>query len=218
MSSQIEINSQLVNYLQNIGYRSDTIINSLVEKTKSLGNVAEMQIAPEQGQLLQIIVSLLNAKNCLEIGRFTGLSTLSIARGLPEGGKIISVDNSDEFLSFAKDFWNKANVINKIESIIGNGVDIMQSFIDRQFSFDFIFIDADKNNYQNYYELSLSLLASNGVIVIDNMLWGGKVANLSINDSQTEVIRLLNEKIQNDQRIEFSLLPLSDGLSLIRKK
>ena len=123
-----------------------------------------------------------------------------------------------KFYSFAKDFWNKANVNNKIESIIGNGVDIMQSFIDRQFSFDFIFIDADKNNYQNYYELSLSLLASNGVIVIDNMLWGGKVANLSINDSQTEVIRLLNEKIQNDQRIEFSLLPLSDGLSLIRKK
>ncbi len=218
MSNQIEINNQLVSYLQKIGYRSDLIINSLVEETKSLGSVAKMQIAPEQGQLLQIIVSLLNAKHCLEIGRFTGLSTLSIARGLREDGKIISVDNSDEFLSLAKNFWKKANVINKIDSVIGNGTDVMQSFIDRQFSFDFIFIDADKNNYPNYYELSISLLRSNGVIIIDNMLWGGKVADLSAHDQQTEVIRSLNEKIQNDQRVDFSLLPLSDGLSLIRKK
>ncbi len=218
MSNQIEINNQLVSYLQKIGYRSDLIINSLVEETKSLGSVAKMQIAPEQGQLLQIIVSLLNAKHCLEIGRFTGLSTLSIARGLREDGKIISVDNSDEFLSLAKNFWKKANVINKIDSVIGNGTEVMQSFIDRQFSFDFIFIDADKNNYPNYYELSISLLRSNGVIIIDNMLWGGKVADLSAHDQQTEVIRSLNEKIQNDQRVDFSLLPLSDGLSLIRKK
>ena len=218
MSTQIEINKQLVNYLQSVGYRQDSIIDTLVKETKALGEVAIMQIAPEQGQLLEIIVKISKAKRCLEIGRFTGLSTLCMAKGLPEDGKIIAVDNSDEFLSLANKFWKQANVLDKIESIIAQGVEVMQGYIDRQFSFDLIFIDADKNNYPHYYELSLELLPSNGIIIIDNMLWGGNVADLSNNDTQTETIKSLNEKIQNDERIEFSLLPLSDGLSFIRKK
>ena len=218
MSTQIEINKKLVSYLQSVGYRRDSIIDKLVKETKALGNLAQMQIAPEQGQFLEIIVAISKAKKCLEIGRFTGLSTLCMARGLPDDGKIISIDNSDEFSSLANKFWKQADIQHKIESVIGQGVEVMQSYVDRQFSFDLIFIDADKNNYPHYYELSLELLPSNGIIIIDNMLWGGDVVDLSIKDTQTETIRSLNAKIQKDERVHFSLLPVSDGLSFIRKK
>ena len=218
MSTQIGINEKLIQYLETIGYRSDEVIDKLVLETLTLGSVAQMQIAPEQGQFLEIIVKISQAKNCLEIGRFTGLSSLCIAKGLSENGKLVAVDNSDEFLSMAQKYWKMAGVEKKIESIIGAGTDVMQSMVDRQHSFDFIFIDADKNNYPNYYELSLQLLRSNGIIIIDNMLWHGDVADENKTDSQTNTIRDLNKKIQQDERVNFSLLPLSDGLSFIRKK
>ena len=218
MSTQTEINKNLVQYLQKVGYRDDKIINDLAHETSKLGSVSQMQIAKEQGQFLEIITKISKSNSCLEIGRFTGMSTLFIARGLSEKGKIITIDNSDEFLSLAKKYWDLDNVSAKIESIIGDGVEVMQSMIDRQHSFDLIFIDADKNNYPNYYELSLNLIPPNGIIIIDNMLWHGDVANENNNDSQTNTIRDLNLKIQNDNRVEFSLLPLSDGLSFIRKK
>ena len=218
MSTQTKIDESLVKYLQNVGYRKDKIIDDLADETSKLGSVSQMQIAKEQGQFLEIITKLSKAKSCLEVGRFTGMSTLFIARGLPAEGKITTIDNSDEFLSLAKKYWDLDNMSSKIESIIGDGVEIMQSMIDRQHSYDFIFIDADKNNYPNYYELSLSLVPSNGIIIIDNMLWHGDVADEKKNDSQTNTIRDLNTKIQNDSRIDFSLLPLSDGLSFIRKK
>ena len=218
MSTQTKIDESLVKYLQNVGYRKDKIIDDLADETSQLGSVSQMQIAKEQGQFLEIITKLSKAKSCLEVGRFTGMSTLFIARGLSEEGKITTIDNSDEFLSLAKKYWELDNMSSKIESIIGDGVEIMQSMIDRQHSYDFIFIDADKNNYPNYYELSLSLVPSNGIIIIDNMLWHGDVADEKKNDSQTKTIRDLNTKIQNDSRVDFSLLPLSDGLSFIRKK
>ena len=218
MSTQTKIDESLVKYLQNVGYRKDKIIDDLADETSKLGSVSQMQIAKEQGQFLEIITKLSKAKSCLEVGRFTGMSTLFIARGLSAEGKITTIDNSDEFLSLAKKYWDLDNMSSKIESIIGDGVEIMQSMIDRQHSYDFIFIDADKNNYPNYYELSLSLVPSNGIIIIDNMLWHGDVADEKKNDSQTNTIRDLNTKIQNDYRVDFSLLPLSDGLSFIRKK
>lgn len=218
MSTQTKIDESLVKYLQNVGYRKDKIIDDLADETSKLGSVSQMQIAKEQGQFLEIITKLSKAKSCLEVGRFTGMSTLFIARGLSAEGKITTIDNSDEFLSLAKKYWDLDNMSSKIESIIGDGVEIMQSMIDRQHSYDFIFIDADKNNYPNYYELSLSLVPSNGIIIIDNMLWHGDVADEKKNDSQTNTIRELNTKIQNDSRVDFSLLPLSDGLSFIRKK
>ena len=218
MSTQLEINSDLIKYLQDVGYRKDAIVDELESETKALGKVSQMQIAKEQGQFLEIIVKISKAKLCLEVGRFTGLSTLFIARGLPNDGKIITVDSSDEFLPLAKKYWDKDGIASKIESIIGSGTEVMQSLIDRQHSFDLIFIDADKNNYPNYYELALSLIPSNGIIIIDNMLWHGDVADVSKNDSQTKTIRELNIKINQDERVEFSLLPLSDGLSFIRKK
>ena len=218
MSTQIEINKDLIKYLQNLGYRKDTVVDKLEIETKALGSVAEMQIAKEQGQFLEIIVKTSKAKLCLEIGRFTGLSTLYMARGLPSDGRIVTVDNSEEFLSLAQKYWDKDGLTSKIESIIGAGTDVMQSLIDRQHTFDLIFIDADKNNYTNYYELSLSLVPSNGIIIIDNMLWHGDVADTKNTDSQTKTIRDLNLKINQDDRVEFSLLPLSDGLSFVRKK
>ena len=218
MSEQVEINENLKKYLQEFGYRKDTLVDELASETRKLGNVAQMQIAKEQGQFLEIIVKISNAKSCLEIGRFTGLSTLYLARGLPKDGHIFTVDTSDEFLSIAKKYWDRDGQAAKIKSIIGAGTEVMQSFIDRQYQFDIIFIDADKNNYPNYYELALSLVPSNGIIIIDNMLWHGDVADRSISDSQTQTIRDLNLKIRDDKRVEFSLTPLSDGLSFVRKK
>ena len=218
MSSQIEINKKVINYLQSVGYRSDPIIDDLVKETKALGVVAKMQIAPEQGQFLQILVSLLKANKCLEIGRFTGLSTLCMAKGLLGDGKIITIDNSKEFLTLAKKFWARAKIINKVESVIGEGVEVLQSYIDRQYFFDLIFIDADKNNYSNYYELSLQLISHKGIILIDNMLWHGDVAEKNIQDESTRTIRALNLKVQKDQRIDYTLLPLSDGILFIVKK
>jgi len=218
MSTQIEITKNIINYLSTNGYRSDSVIDELVKETNALGVVAKMQIAPEQGQFLEIIVRLINAKNCLEIGRFTGLSTLCIAQGLASGGKVLTIDNSSEFLEIAEKYWKKKGVEDKIESIVGEGVEVLQSLLDRQNSFDLIFIDADKNNYNNYYELSLKLISSNGLIIIDNMLWGGDVADTTITDKTTISIHDLNKKILNDTRVEFSLLPFADGLSFIRKK
>ena len=218
MSTQITVDKDLVKYLEKVGYRSDPVIDQLVKETAALGSVAQMQIAPEQGQFLEIIVKISQSNKCLEIGRFTGLSTLCMAKGLPETGSITTIDNSDEFLPIAQKYWQMAGVNNKIDSIIGAGVEVMQSFIDRQYFFDLIFIDADKNNYPNYYELSLLLLRPNGIVIIDNMLWHGDVADDTKTDKETRTIRTLNQSIQSDERVDFSLLPLSDGLSFIRKK
>ena len=218
MSNQIPIDEKLIKYLRTQGYRSDNIIDNLVKETLALGNIARMQIAPEQGQFLEIIVSITKSNKCLEVGRFTGLSSLCIAKGLTENGKLVSIDNSDEFLSLAQKYWKLAGVDSKIESVIGDAVEVMQSMVDRQHSFDFIFIDADKSNYPHYYELSLQLIPTNGIIIIDNMLWHGDVADEEKQDTQTQTIRELNLKIQKDDRINYSLLPLSDGLSFIQKK
>jgi len=219
MSTQIGINEKLIKYLENTGYRQDNTIDKLVNETLALGNVARMQIAPEQGQFLEIIVNITKSKNCLEIGRFTGLSSLCIAKGLSSNeGRLVTIDNSDEYLSIAEKYWKMAGVNSKIQSVIGEGVEVLQSMIDRQHVFDFIFIDADKNNYPNYYELSLQLIPPNGIIIIDNMLWRGDVADENKQDAQTNTIRKLNLKIQKDKRINYSLLPLSDGLSFIQKK
>lgn len=218
MSTQIEITKDIVNYLSSYSYRSDKIIDELVAETRNLGDISEMQIAPEQGQFLELLVKLSRSKLCLEIGRFTGLSSLCMAKGLPNDGKVYSIDNSEEFLGIAKKYWEKAKVNNKIESILGQGINVLNELINKKKFFDLIFIDADKNNYITYYNLSLKLLKTNGLIVIDNVLWGGDVAQKSTENKSTNIIHSLNKKILNDNKVEFSLLPLADGISLIRKK
>jgi len=218
MSNQVLVDENLLKYLQTIGYRSDLVVDELVKETKKLGGAAQMQIAPEQAQFFELLVKISQSTKCLEIGTFTGLSALAIARGLPKDGKVLTIDISDEFLNLAKKFWIKGGVDHKINSIIGSGLEVMQSMIDRQDFFDFIFIDADKNNYPNYYELGLKLLPPNGIILIDNMLWHSDVADKKNQDKVTNTIRELNLKIQKDKRVDYTLLPLSDGISFIRKK
>jgi len=218
MSNQIIINEKLVNYLKKTGYRSDKITDQLIHETQLLGNIAQMQIAPEQGQFLEMIVKISKASKCLEIGRFTGLSTLYIAKGLPDDGKITTVDISDEFLDLSMKYWKLVELDKKIDSIIGSGVEVMQSMVDRQDYFDLVFIDADKNNYPHYYELALQLLPQNGIILIDNMLWHGDVVNENVKDETTQTIRDLNLMVQQDQRVNYTLLPFSDGILFITKK
>jgi len=218
MSTQIEITKKVINYLSNLSYRPDPIIDELVKETKNLGQIAEMQIAPEQGQFLQLLAKLISAKKCLEIGRFTGFSALSLAKALPEGGKVITIDNSDELLPIAKKYWGMAKVEKKIESIIGQGIEVLNEFIAQKMIFDLIFIDADKINYDIYYEFSLKLLKSNGLLIIDNVLWDGDVADENNFDKITKSMRLLNQKIKKDNRVDFTLLPQADGISLVRKK
>ena len=215
MSTQLEINENLIKYLQDVGYRKDAIVDELEKETKALGNVAQMQIAKEQGQFLEIIVKTSKAKSCLEIGRFTGLSTLYMARGLPSNGKIFTVDNSDEFLQLAQKYWEKDGLTSKIKSIIGSGTDVMQSLIDRQHSFDLIFIDADKNNYPNYYEKTKKLLKNGGLAVYDNMLWNGEVLNPK--DKETQAIIDTAKLINSNPKLEQLLLPVRDGVMIYRK-
>ena len=148
MSTQIEITQNIINYLFTNGYRSDPVIDELVKETNALGSIAQMQIAPEQGQFLEMIVRLINAKNCLEIGRFTGLSALCIAKGLAAGGKVMTIDNSREFLAVAEKYWKKKGVKNKIESITGEGVEVLQSLT----MFDGTFIKRPKL-YLNFLKL-----------------------------------------------------------------
>jgi len=217
MSSQIEIKKNLLKYLLKYGYRNDLIVDALINETRNLGNVSRMQISAEQGQFLEFIVKLTGSKLCLEIGRFTGLSSLCIAKGLPKKGKLLTVDNSEEFLPTAEKYWKKAKVNKKIQSITGQGIHVLKEFIKNKVFFDLIFIDADKNNYLKYYELSLNLLKSNGLILVDNVLWDGEVAVKNNRSKIADTIHRFNKKILNDKRVEFSLLPLADGISLIRK-
>ena len=216
MSTQLAINEDLIKYLQNAGYRKDSLVDELERETKALGNVAQMQIAKEQGQFLEIIVNISKAKSCLEIGRFTGLSTLYMARGLPPDGKIVTVDNSNEFLSLAQKYWDKDGLTSKIESVIGVGVDVMQSLIDRQHTFDLIFIDADKNNYLNYYNKSKDLLSKNGIIIVDNVLWSGRV--LSPEDKQSISIDNFNKFVKEDKDYWNTIVPIRDGLMVITRR
>ena len=218
MSTQIKINEELVKYLQSVGYREDKIITELENETLKLGSVSQMQIAKEQGQFLEIIAKISKANKCLEIGRFTGMSTLFLARGLSESGKVVTIDNSDEFLSLAKKYWELDNMTSKIESIIGDGVEVMQSMIDRQHTFDLIFIDADKENYLKYYEASMDLINKNGLIVIDNVLWHGEVIDDTKNDKFTNIIREFNTHIKKDSRVAKNIIPIGDGLTICIKK
>ena len=218
MSTQIEITKNLVKYLSQNGYRDDPIIEELIKETKETGKLYQMQIAPEQGQFLEIIAKLIKAKKCLEIGRFTGLSTLCLARGTSEDGTVFTVDNSEEFLKIAEKYWNKANVNKKIKSFIGTGINILNKLNLEKEYFDLIFIDADKKNYDDYYELSLNILKSNGLLIIDNVLWKGNVADKNNIDETTIIMRLLTKKIKEDNRVEFTLLPLADGVLFVRKK
>ena len=179
-----------------------------------------MQISPEQGQFMQLLIKIMGAKKTIEVGVFTGYSSLCVALALPVDGKIIACDISTKYTDIAEKYWEDAKVRDKIDLNIGPAVDTLQKLIDNGLSntFDFTFIDADKINYDNYYELCLKLLRPGGLIAIDNVLWSGDVVDERINDIDTESIRSLNKKLHIDSRVDISIVPIGDGLTLALKK
>lgn len=213
------IEPQLYNYLLSVSLREPEILRQLREETIQ-HPMARMQIAPEQGQFMALLVQLIGAKKTLEIGVFTGYSALVVALALPPDGRLVACDVSAEFTAIARGYWQKAGVADKIGLHIAPALETLDQLLaaDEAESFDFAFIDADKSNYDGYYERSLQLVRPGGLIVIDNVLWSGKVADREVQDNRTTKIRALNEKLHQDQRINLSLVPIADGLTLAQKK
>jgi predicted O-methyltransferase YrrM len=215
----LNITPQIHDYLLSVSLKEHPVLQRLREKTQTLPN-AQMQISPEQGQFMQLLLKLMKAKKTLEAGTFTGYSALCAALALPADGKVIACDISEEWTSIGKPFWEEAGVADKIDLCLGPALDTMQGFIadGQQATFDFIFIDADKANYTNYYEAAVELVRQGGLIAIDNTLWGGDVADPQDNDNRTKAIRALNDRVYNDNRVDISLIPIGDGLTLAWKK
>ncbi len=218
MLKNLKLTQELLDYIYSHTHHLHSVQKDILKHNNSLGDLQRMQISETQAHLLQLIIMISNAENCLEIGTFTGFSSLSMALALPNNGQITTLDHDNKIVEVAKKFFKKAELDKKILPIVAPALDSLKKMAKNDKFFDLIFIDADKNNYFNYYELSLKLLQTNGLMIIDNMLWGGDVADLNNKDKQTETIRSLNRKILIDNRVEFSLLPLADGLSFIRKK
>jgi predicted O-methyltransferase YrrM len=206
-------------YILKVGVDETPVMRQLRAVTRKLP-MGGMQIAPEQGQFMAFLVRLLGAKTCLEIGTFTGYSALAVARALPADGRVVCCDVNVEWTDIARRFWGKAGVASKIELRLGPALQTLDRLIETGGAarFDFAFIDADKSNYDGYYERCLKLLRPGGVIGIDNALWSGRVADARITDKDTAAIRKLNKKIHADKRVVHSLLPIGDGLMLAWKK
>ena len=181
--------------------------------------MSRMQISPEQGQFMALLIKLLGAKKTLDIGVFTGYSSLVVALALPADGKIVACDVSEEYTSIARHYWQVAGVSAKIDLHIAPALETLDHLLTagEGGTFDFAFIDADKGNYENYYEQCLKLIRTGGLIAIDNVLWSGKVADREIEDNQTNKIRAFNRKLHEDSRITISLVPIADGLTLAIK-
>lgn len=209
----------LYEYALTVGLREPDVFRELREETSKLAD-REMQIAPEQGSLLAMLVQLLGARNCLEIGTFTGYSALWVASALPPEGKLICCDVSEEFTALARTFWKKAGVAEKIDLRLGPALATLDQLRRNGINnhFDFAFIDADKINYDSYYETCLDLIRPGGLIAIDNTLWDGKVADANVNDTDTVAIRNLNEKIHSDHCVSLCFLPFADGMTLALKR
>jgi caffeoyl-CoA O-methyltransferase len=220
MSNQtIGISEKLNGYIQDITVRESNELVNLRERTKQLKE-HKMQIAPEQGQFMSLLVNLTNARNIIEIGVFTGYSTLCMAKELPVEGQIIGCDLSEEWTEIAKEAWRSAGVENRIDLRIAPANETLVSLVGEGLSehFDMVFIDADKANYLSYYEQALMLVRKGGLIMIDNTLWSGSVADQSDQSEDTRAIRALNTYIANDDRVKSSLLPIADGLTLAYKR
>ncbi|MCH9637187.1 MAG: class I SAM-dependent methyltransferase [Candidatus Rickettsiella isopodorum] len=220
MSNQnINLSDTLYQYMLSISLREPAILKSLRETTHQLSSHS-MQISPEQGQLMGFLIELTSAVKTLEIGVYTGYSALVVALALPEIGKIIACDINKETTSMALDFWRKAGIAHKIDLKLAPALETLDNLIkqDHSNSFDFIFIDADKQNYLNYYARSLTLLRPGGLMLVDNVLWSGRVADTQAHDKQTLAIRTFNQAIYLDKRISVCLIPIGDGLTLIRKR
>ena len=219
MSHQtLNLSDRLYHYMLSVSLREPAILKSLREVTSKLSSHA-MQISPEQGQLMGFLVELIAAHKTLDIGVYTGYSSLLVALALPDNGRVIACDINAETTAIAQDFLFKAGVAHKIDLRLAPALETLDYLIQQNESnsFDFIFIDADKQNYLNYYERSLTLARPGGLILIDNVLWSGRVANPDEHDKQTVSIRTFNKAIHEDKRVSISLIPIGDGLTLARK-
>ncbi len=220
MSNQsIGLDDRLYNYLLSATLREAAVLTELRQVTMKHPQ-ARMQISPEQGQFMALLVQLIGAKKTLEVGVFTGYSALAVAMALPDNGRIVACDVSEECTAIAQAHWKKANVANKIDLRIAPALETLDNLVESGEinTFDFAFIDADKRNYDNYYERSLQLVRPGGLIAVDNTLWYGRVADLEVQDNRTKCIRALNKKVRDDERVTMSLLPVGDGLLLAMKR
>ncbi|MDA8845342.1 class I SAM-dependent methyltransferase [Candidatus Pelagibacter bacterium] len=214
MGKAIRITEKLEKYINNFSLKLNPIQQEIIEYNNTLGDVKRMQVATSQCHFLHLIIKTSNIKNVLEIGTFTGLSALSIALALPDDGKLIALDKDKETNKIAVNFFKKANLNNKIQTIVKPALDSLDEL--KNSKFDMVFIDADKMNYKEYYERSLKLLDKGGLIIIDNVLWHGEVADEDNLDKFTVNIRDFNTYVANDKRVEQIIVPLGDGMTICR--
>jgi caffeoyl-CoA O-methyltransferase len=215
----LNLTDELYAYLLDVSLREPPLLARLREETAARPR-SGMQISPDQGQFMALLAELIGARRVIEVGTFTGYSALVVARALPADGRIVTCDLDPETTAIAKRYWAEAGVADKIELHLGPAVETLDALLaDGEGSaFDFGFIDADKENYDAYYERVLALLRPGGLMLVDNVLWSGAVADPSREDADTLALRALNEKIHGDERVTLSLLPLADGLTLARKR
>ena len=218
-NQSIGLDNRLYDYLLSATLREADVLADLREETMAHPQ-SRMQIAPEQGQFMALLVQFMGAKKTLEVGVFTGYSALAVAMALPDDGQVVACDVSEAFVAIGRPYWERAQVAHKIDVRIGPALETLDGLIAAGESgrFDFAFIDADKSNYDNYYERSLQLIRPGGLIAIDNTLWYGRVADPDVQDNRTKRIRALNEKIRDDERVSMSLVPIGDGLLLALKR
>ena len=214
MGKNLEITESLQKYIDNFSLKLNPVQQEIINYNNTLGNEKRMQVATSQCHFLHLIIKTSNIKNVLEIGTFTGLSALSIALALPDDGKLIALDKNEETSKVAIDFFKKANLDDKIQTIIKPALDSLNEL--KNNTFDMVFIDADKMNYKKYYERSLNLLDKGGLIIIDNVLWHGEVADEDNLDKYTVNIREFNSYVANDKRVEQIIVPLGDGMTVCR--
>jgi len=219
MSRHFSFDEPTYQYLVKTSVRETDVARRLREETQQLP-MAQMQIGPDQGQFLQLLVQLIQAKKTLEVGVFTGYSALWVAAALPDEGKIVACDVSEEYTAVARRYWKEAGVDHKIDLRLRPALETLDELLAQggASTFDFAFIDADKSNYDNYYERALQLIRTGGLIAVDNTIWSGRVANPNESDTDTVAIRKLNEKLHRDERVVLSMLTVGDGLTLAMKR
>ena len=218
-SRTLNLTDRVYKYLVAHSVRDQAILKALREETAKLPQ-AMMQISAEQGQFMALLVELIGARRTIEVGTFTGYSALVVAQALPADGKVIACDVSEEFTSIARRYWARAKVDKKIDLRLAPAIQTLDKLLAGGGAgrYDFAFIDADKSNYDGYYERCLKLLRRGGLIAIDNVLWDGKVADRKANDKDTRAIRALNKKLKDDRRVTLSMVPIGDGLTLAHKR
>ena len=217
MGKDFEISNKIKNYIENLSKELHPVQKEIIAYNQTLGEIKKMQIAVSQCHFLELITKVSKAKKILEIGTFTGLSTLSLALGLPNDGSLIALDKNSDTVKKALYFFKKANQDIKIKTIIKPALESIKEIKKEKLTFDIIFIDADKSNYQKYYDEVIDLTKKDGLIIIDNVLWHGEVADTSKNDNITNIIRNFNKYVKNDKKTEQVIIPLGDGLTVCRK-